>query len=499
MSTTDRYHVQESEARWQKIWDEHQVFAARTDTTKPKYYVLSMFPYPSGRIHMGHVRNYTLGDVVARYKRAQGFNVLHPMGWDAFGLPAENAARDRNIHPGQWTYDNIDVMRGELKRMGLSLDWSRELATCHESYYKHQQRLFIDFYKAGLVKRQESWVNWDPVDHTVLANEQVIEGRGWRSGALVEKKKLSQWFFAITDFADDLLQALKGLDRWPDKVRLMQENWIGKSFGATLRFAIDGGAQPASTPSIEVFTTRPDTLFGASFLALSPHHPLVVELSGKNPPLAAFVAECNRTGTSEAALETAEKQGFDTGLRVRHPFKPAETLPVYVANFVLMDYGTGAIFGCPAHDQRDFDFARKYHLPVKAVVIPPGEDPHTFAVGDAPYIDDGTLHHSDFLNGLSKAEGIARAIAMDPDVILMDEPCSALDPASTARIEELIKELRERYSILIVTHNMQQAARVSDQTAFMYQGELVEHAITRQIFNNPKQKLTEDYIMGRFG
>ncbi len=399
------YDVQKTEAKWQKFWKDQQSFKAIVDSSRPKYYVMSMFPYPSGRIHMGHVRNYTLGDVVARYKRAQGFNVLHPMGWDAFGLPAENAARDRKVHPAKWTYDNIDTMRGELKRMGLSIDWSREVATCDSSYYKHQQKLFLDFLKAGLVYRKESWVNWDPVDNTVLANEQVIDGRGWRSGALVEKRQLSQWFFKITAFTEELLGALKSLDRWPEKVRLMQENWIGKSHGAHITFVLDGRRD-----GIDVFTTRPDTLFGASFVAISANHSLASQLASKDQQLAAFIAECNRMGTSEAAIEAAEKKGFNTGLFVQHPFDKLWKLPVYVANFVLMEYGTGAIFGCPAHDQRDLDFARKYELSVKPVVLPPDTDPKTFDVGNEAYVGPGTLYNSDFLNGLGVDEAIEAAI-----------------------------------------------------------------------------------------
>jgi leucyl-tRNA synthetase len=344
---------------------------------------------------MGHVRNYTLGDVVARHRRALGFNVLHPMGWDAFGLPAENAARDSKIHPAKWTYDNIAAMRAELKRMGLSLDWEREIATCHPGYYQHQQKLFLDFLRAGLVTRKEAFVNWDPVDHTVLANEQVIDGKGWRSGAPVEKRKLSQWFFKITTYADELLEALKTLDRWPEKVRLMQENWIGKSSGAEVRFAIQGRKDP-----LTIFTTRPDTLFGASFLAVSPDHALADELSAGDVKLKQFIAECRARGTSEAAIEAAEKLGYDTGLRAAHPFIKGKELPVYVANFVLIDYGSGAIFGCPAHDQRDLDFARKYKLPVIPVVCPPGEDPKTFAVGDTAFTDDGTIINSEFLDGM---------------------------------------------------------------------------------------------------
>ncbi len=385
------------------------------DGSKPKYYVLEMFPYPSGKIHMGHVRNYTLGDVVARYKRARGHLVMHPMGWDAFGLPAENAARERGIHPAKWTYDNIANMRAELKRMGLSLDWAREFATCDVEYYGRQQALFLDFLKAGLVERKESWVNWDPVDGTVLANEQVIDGRGWRSGAPVEKKQLSQWFFAITRYAPELLAALETLERWPERVKTMQANWIGRSEGARVRFRLvaDGGrpdalgAAPegldqagAPEAQIEVFTTRPDTLFGMSFLAVAAEHPLAAAAAARDPEAAAFIAECRRMGTSEAAIEQAEKRGYDTGLRVAHPFIEGATYPVWIANFVLMEYGTGAIFGCPAHDQRDLEFARKYGLPVPPVVLPPGADPRTFAIGDTAYTDDGTIFNSGFMDGL---------------------------------------------------------------------------------------------------
>jgi len=360
-----RYNFRETEAKWQRLWDERGYFRAETDPSRPKYYVMEMFPYPSGRIHMGHVRNYTLGDVVARTRRAQGFNVLHPMGWDAFGLPAENAAIASKVHPATWTYQNIDTMRTQLKSMGLSLDWSREIATCHPDYYKHEQRMFLEMLSQGLVYRKESWVNWDPVDQTVLANEQVIDGRGWRSDAPVERRKLAQWFFRITEYADVLLKALEtDLERWPDKVRLMQENWIGKSRGAYIDFRIEGRTDP-----LRVFTTRPDTLDGASFLAVSPHHPLAAELAKNDPKLAAFIAECDRIGTSEAAIETAEKKGYRTPLNCLHPYLPAK-LPVYVANFVLMDYGTGAIFGVPSGDQRDLDFARKYDLPVMETYRP---------------------------------------------------------------------------------------------------------------------------------
>ncbi|HSZ11507.1 MAG TPA: leucine--tRNA ligase, partial [Rhizomicrobium sp.] len=389
-----RYDARKSESQWQAEWNARGIFAAKNDYARPKCYVLEMFPYPSGRIHMGHVRNYTMGDVIARFKRAQGFNVLHPMGWDAFGLPAENAARDKGINPRDWTYDNIAAMRDQLKLMGLSIDWSREFATCDPAYYRHQQALFIDFFKAGFVYRAEADVNWDPVDQTVLANEQVIEGRGWRSGALVERRKLSQWFFKITAFADELLQGLETLDRWPEKVRLMQKNWIGRSEG--LRFAFD----LSNGEKLEVFSTRPDTLFGASFVALSPDHPLTQELAQRDEKLAAFVAECKRTGTAEELIEKAEKRGFDTGLVAAHPFDANWKLPVYVANFVLMGYGTGAIFGCPAHDQRDLDFARKYHLPVVPVVVPENADTKSFAIGNEAYVGPGKLANSRFLDGL---------------------------------------------------------------------------------------------------
>ena len=391
-----RYNAKESESRWQDIWSRRNVFAAVNQSALPKCYILEMFPYPSGRIHMGHVRNYTMGDVIARFKRAQGFNVLHPMGWDAFGLPAENAARDKGVHPREWTYANIAAMREQLKSMGLAIDWSREFATCDPEYYARQQRLFIDLFRMGLVYRAEADVNWDPVDHTVLANEQVIEGRGWRSGALVERRKLSQWFFKITQFADDLLAGLDQLERWPEKVRLMQRNWIGRSEG--LRFAFE--LKNAPVAGVEVFSTRPDTLFGASFVALSPDHPLTEQLAAKDPKLAAFVAECHRGGTAEETIETQEKMGYDTGMRALHPFDANWQLPVYVANFVLMGYGTGAIFGCPAHDQRDLEFARKYCLPVVPVVVPDGVEPKNFTIGDEAYTGPGRLANSRFLDGM---------------------------------------------------------------------------------------------------
>jgi leucyl-tRNA synthetase len=405
-----RYDFAEAEPRWQLAWAERGCFAVDDVPAdgRPKYYVLEMFPYPSGKIHMGHVRNYTLGDVVARYKRARGHSVLHPMGWDAFGLPAENAARERGIHPARWTWDNIAAMRAELQRMGLSIDWSREFATCDPAYYGQQQKLFLDFLKAGLVERKLSWVNWDPVDGTVLANEQVIDGRGWRSGAPVEKKQLSQWFFRITDYAPELLSALDTMDRWPERVRLMQSHWIGRSEGARLRFALT--TPEAGIDSVEVYTTRPDTLFGMSFVALAPEHPIAAAIAARDPAAAAFVAECRSLGTSEAVIETAEKRGHDTGLRVRHPFDPSRESPVWIANFVLMEYGTGAIFGCPAHDQRDLDFARKYGLSVRPVVLPPGRDAADFAVDDAAYVGPGTLFNSGFLDGLDVDAGKRAAI-----------------------------------------------------------------------------------------
>ena len=394
-----RYNFRESEAKWQRRWRERRSFEARHDPARPKYYVLEMFPYPSGKLHVGHVRNYTMGDLVARYRRAQGFNVLHPMGWDAFGLPAENAAIAEHTHPARWTAENIATMRAQLQRMGFAYDWSREIATCHPEYYRHEQKMFLDFLAKDLAYRRESWVNWDPVENTVLANEQVIEGRGWRSGAVVEKRLLSQWFLRITRYRDELLEALSTLDRWPERVRLMQENWIGRSEGARVVWALADGDE-----TIEVFTTRPDTLYGASFLALSPHHALARKYAANDPALAAFIAECDRTGTSEEAIETAEKRGYRTAIDAVHPLDKERRVPVYVANFVLMEYGTGAIFGCPAHDQRDLDFARKYHLPVIPVVLPPRADPARFAIDDTAYTDDGTLFNSTFLNGLTVTE-----------------------------------------------------------------------------------------------
>ncbi|MBY6202963.1 leucine--tRNA ligase [Maritalea mobilis] len=369
-----RYDPATLEPKWQKAWDEAGTFLAQRSEDKPKYYVLEMFPYPSGRIHIGHVRNYTMGDVIARYKLSTGHNVLHPMGWDAFGMPAENAAMDNGGHPADWTYQNIDTMRGQMKPLGLSIDWSREFATCDPEYYGQQQALFIDFLKAGLIDRKNATVNWDPVDMTVLANEQVIDGKGWRSGAEVERRELTQWFFKISDFSEELLEALDGLDDWPAKVKLMQANWIGRSRG--LEFAF-GMVEPThGHDRVEVYTTRPDTLLGASFIGISPDHPIAKELEAHDPKVAAFCAEARRGGTTEEALEKAEKLGFDTGLKCRHPFDTSWELPIYIANFILMDYGTGAIFGCPAHDQRDLDFARKYGLPVTSTFVPLSGD-HT--------------------------------------------------------------------------------------------------------------------------
>ena len=395
-SQPTRYNVKETEAKWQALWEKRGCFTAEIDRTRPKYYVLEMFPYPSGRIHMGHVRNYAMGDVVARYKRARGYNVLHPMGWDAFGMPAENAAMEQRVHPATWTYANISTMQGQLKMMGLALDWQRELATCHPGYYRQEQRMFLDFLKHGLVYRRKSWVNWDPVDNTVLANEQVIDGCGWRSGVPVEKRELNQWFFRITDFADELLEGLDTLDRWPAKVRTMQENWIGRSEGMSVLFSLVGRKD-----RLEIFTTRHDTIFGASFCAISPDHPLAVESAEDDPALTEFIAECHRLGTSEAALEQAEKKGYDTGIKALHPLIGGKTLPVYVANFVLMEYGTGAIYGCPAHDQRDLDFARKYELEVIPVVIPTDADAAEFAIGDTAYTGDGIHANSQFINDLN--------------------------------------------------------------------------------------------------
>lgn len=407
MSET-RFNFRKADAHWQKIWDDRGTFVTPpASDPRPKSYVLEMFPYPSGRIHIGHVRNYTMGDVLARYKAMTGHAVLHPMGWDAFGMPAENAAMEKKVHPGSWTRANIAAMKAQLKRLGLSIDWSRELSTCEPDYYGHEQALFLDLMKAGLVYRKESSVNWDPVDMTVLANEQVIDGRGWRSGALVEKKKLSQWFLKITDFADDLLEGLGSLDAWPEKVRTMQGNWIGKSRGMRISFALSDGSD-----SIDVYSTRPDTIFGASFLAIAADHPLAQQLAAERYALEQFIEECRKGGTTAAEIETAEKLGFDTGLTVDHPLVPGAKLPVFVANFVLMDYGTGAVMGVPAHDQRDLDFARKYDLPVRRVVAE-GDDVDPYFRGNTAYSGHGALVNSDFLDGMTvddaKAAIIARA------------------------------------------------------------------------------------------
>ena len=403
-----RFNPLEADARWQAVWDEKQTFKASDSSDKPRSYVLEMFPYPSGRIHIGHVRNYSMGDVLARFRRMTGHEVLHPMGWDAFGMPAENAAMEKKVHPGKWTYENIANMKAQLKKLGFALDWSRELATCHPDYYGQEQALFLDMMEAGLVYRKESAVNWDPVDMTVLANEQVIDGKGWRSGAPVEKRKLSQWFLKITQFADDLLKGLKTLDQWPEKVRLMQENWIGKSVGLQFRFKLDQAVDGIS--DLEVFSTRPDTIFGASFAAIAADHPLALALEAKNADLAAFAEECRHTGTAAAEIETQEKKGYDTGLSVIHPFT-GRKLPLFVANFVLMDYGTGAVMAVPGHDQRDLDFARKYMLPVERVVAAEGDEDR--GIGDEAYVGPGKLVNSDFLNGMSvedaKAEVIRRA------------------------------------------------------------------------------------------
>ncbi len=440
MSDTDtsRYNAAEVEPRWQKVWAEQDIYRADDKSDKPKFFALEMFPYPSGRIHMGHVRNYAMGDVVARYKKAQGFEVLHPMGWDAFGMPAENAAKKSGGHPKDWTYSNIDAMRAPMGRLGFALDWSREFATCDEAYYKQQQAIFLKFWEKGLVYRKTAKVNWDPVDNTVLANEQVIDGKGWRSGAVVEQRDMDQWFFKITEYAEELLEGLNGLDRWPEKVRTMQANWIGKSEGLQMRFkwglsgtfqVIDrqSGDLIASSNSpkvdashksfdvfkdgVEIFTTRPDTLYGASFIALSPDHPITKELVKSNPDIEKFREDCAKIGTTEEAISTAPKLGLDTGLRVDHPFDENATLPVWIANFVLMGYGTGAIFGCPAHDQRDLDFARKYGLDVTPVVLPTDENAATYNVENEAYTGEGTLINSGFLNGLSKDEGITTAIS----------------------------------------------------------------------------------------
>ena len=408
---TERFDPAQADTRWQAAWDEAQCFKADDTSSKPRSFVLEMFPYPSGRIHIGHVRNYTMGDVLARYKRMTGHEVLHPMGWDAFGMPAENAAMEKGVHPGGWTRENIANMKAQLKRLGFALDWSREIATCEPEYYGHEQALFIDLYENGLVYRKESAVNWDPVDQTVLANEQVIDGRGWRSGALVEKRKLSQWFLKITDFADELLDGLSTLDKWPEKVRTMQENWIGKSQG--LQFKFDLAAEVGGIGSVEVYSTRPDTIFGASFVAVAADHPIAQAVAVGRPEVEDFIALCKQGGTTAAELETAEKLGFDTGIKAKHPFTGAD-LPVFIANFVLMDYGTGAVMAVPGHDQRDFEFATKYQLPILRVVAASEADADKPFDGESE-AGDGVCVHSDFLNGMAvkdaKAAVIARAEA----------------------------------------------------------------------------------------
>ena len=422
MPETSRYIPADHERKWQTRWQKANCFVAAPPSAlagkekdKEKYYVLEMFPYPSGRIHMGHVRNYAMGDVVARFRKAQGYNVLHPMGWDAFGMPAENAAIEQNIHPAKWTYDNINAMRAQLKKLGLSIDWQREFATCDPDYYVHEQALFLDFLDAGLVEHRQSLVNWDPIDQTVLANEQVIEGRGWRSGALVQQRQLTQWFLKISDYAEQLLAALDELPRWPDKVRLMQQNWIGRSQGLQCAFALVEGV--ADIKDLQIYTTRPDTLYGASFCAIAPNHPLALARAEQDRKLADFCQQCQQSGMGEEALEGGEKLGYDTGLKAQHPLDENWHLPIYVANFVLMSYGTGAVFGCPAHDQRDLDFARKYKLPILPVVRPnntgddAGEADADFAITDTAYLGDGVLFNSRQLNGLSPAQGRARIIA----------------------------------------------------------------------------------------
>jgi leucyl-tRNA synthetase len=407
--STERYNAPAREKHWQQVWEKADIFRSPETEGAPKCYVLEMFPYPSGRIHMGHVRNYAMGDVFARYKRMKGFSVLHPMGWDAFGMPAENAAMERKVHPGTWTYQNIDTMRGQLKSMGLSLDWSREIATCSPGYYRHQQKMFVDLLKKGIAYRKSSKVNWDPVDHTVLANEQVIDGRGWRSGALVEQRELTQWFFKITDYAQELLDDLDTLVNWPEKVRLMQANWIGRSEGMLVRWALDKTTAPQGFNELEIYTTRPDTLFGASFMAVAADHPIAKAAAEKDPALALFCEECRRMGTSVADIEAAEKRGYDTGIRAVHPFDKDWKVPVYVANFILMDYGTGAIFGCPSGDQRDMDFARRYDLPVMPVILPPGEDAKRFELKNKAYEDDGVMINSRFLDGMSTTQAFEEA------------------------------------------------------------------------------------------
>ena len=395
----ERYNFKNIEEKWQRNWELNKEFQTKLDKNKKKFYCLEMFPYPSGKIHMGHVRNYTIGDVLSRFKKLMGFNVLHPMGWDAFGMPAENAARENKLDPKEWTNKNIETMKNQLKKLGLSLDWDREISTCNEDYYKHQQIFFLELFKKGLVYRKENYVNWDPVDETVLANEQVIDGKGWRSGATVERKKLNQWFFNISKFSQDLLDGLDKLDTWPNKVKTMQKNWIGKSFGCEINFEVVGDLP---VKKIKCFTTRPDTLFGFSFLALSVDHE-ISKFYEKDVKFLKFKEECSKTGTTEEAIAVGEKIGFKTNLEAINPLNPKQKVPVYFANFVLMDYGFGAVFGCPAHDQRDFDFAKKYGLEILTVVKPKDED-NNFKVNNEAYPGPGTLINSDFLNGLEVPE-----------------------------------------------------------------------------------------------
>jgi leucyl-tRNA synthetase len=401
----DRYNFKIVEEKWQKFWDENKVFSTKVDKSKKKFYCLEMFPYPSGKIHMGHVRNYTIGDVLARFKALQGFNVLHPMGWDSFGMPAENAARQNNLDPKTWTESNIKTMRSQLKKLGLSIDWDKEISTCSPEYYKHQQEFFLDLYDKGLVYRKENYVNWDPVDQTVLANEQVVDGKGWRSGAIVERKKLNQWFFNISKFSEELLQGLEGLNNWPNKVKVMQKNWIGKSFGCEVEFKIEGNK---SVENIKCYTTRPDTLFGFSFIALSVDHPLA-KYYENDKKFQEFKKECSKTGTTEESIASAEKLGFKTDLIAINPLDKNMKVPVYFANFVLMDYGLGAVFGCPAHDQRDLDFAKKYNLQITPVVKP--EKDKEFEIDNEAYTGEGYLYNSKFLDGLkAPSESIIKTI-----------------------------------------------------------------------------------------
>ena len=402
----ERYNIKNVEEKWQNVWASKKTDAATLDKNKKKFYCLEMFPYPSGKIHMGHIRNYTIGDVLARYKKLQGFNVLHPMGWDSFGLPAENAARENNLHPKDWTKKNIEIMKKQLKLLGLSLDWDREISTCDPKYYQHQQEFFLELFKKNLVYKKDTYVNWDPAEQTVLANEQVIDGKGWRSGVAVERKKLSQWFFNIKKFSQYLLDELKKLKNWPDKVKLMQKNWIGKSYGCEIDFKID---RKNKLRKIKIFTTRPDTIFGASFIALSLDHP-ATKIFEKNSNFLSFKSECSKIGTTEEALANAEKIGFNTGLFALHPLDKKIKLPIYIANFVLMDYGTGAIFGCPAHDQRDLDFANKYNLKVLPVVKPRNIEATKFVIKSEAYTEDGILFNSSFLNNLTVSQAIKKII-----------------------------------------------------------------------------------------